>query len=290
MQRFATLILTLTLGLTGAARANDPDVIEIGYIKWSGARFTTHVIQYILDEKMHHRTDLIMADPAAIYRAVAAGVIDFHTAAWLPQAHAKLLDRVAEKVIDAGPIYTHARLGWVVPDYIPERRLNSIADLKSRKVMEKLGGRIIGIDPGAGLTRLSRHAMEAYGLKEFGYNLVISSGPAMAAALKRAIEDRDWIVVTGRSPHWMFAAWDLRYLEDPKGVIGGRERVDILARKGFYQDAPDVYRMLDRVTIPLRDIRTGMRRAARTSYEEAARAYVERHPELVHYWVTGEMR
>src|SRR5699024_1534468 len=101
--------------------------------------------------------------------------------------------------------------------------------------------------------------------------------------------NHEWIVVTGWSPHWMFGAWDLRYIADPKGTLGGLERADILARHGFYVDQPEVYGMLDRMTIPLDAVQKGMYEAEQSSYDEAAKKYVEGHPELIHYWITGEM-
>ena len=36
----------------------------------------------------------------------------------------------------------------------------------------------------------------------------------------------------------MFAKSELRYLEDPKGSLGGLESVNKLVRKGFYQEQP----------------------------------------------------
>lgn len=38
--------------------------------------------------------------------------------------------------------------------------------------------------------------------------------------------------VTTWSPHWMFSQYALRYLEDPKQVLGG-ESIPGLGRKGF---------------------------------------------------------
>src|SRR3546814_19299032 len=67
------------------------------------------------------------------------------------------------------------------------------------------------IDPGAGLMRLSKDAVEEYGLDD--YELVSASGAAMTAARERAVKRTEWIVVTGWSPHWMFGAHELRYLE-----------------------------------------------------------------------------
>jgi len=191
--------------------------------------------------------------------------------------------------VNLGPVYSRARLGWVVPSYVPEDQLNSIEDLKSDEIQEKLDGKIVGIGAGAGLTRLSKKAMDEYGLKDAGYNLVISSGAGMTAALKRAIQKEEWIVVTGWSPHWKFGRWDLRYIEDPKGTLGGIERADIVARTGFYREFPDVYEMLDNMTIPLSDVQAGMDVGERKSYPEAAEQYVKENEELVDSWINGGM-
>lgn len=290
MQRSSPLALTLALGLSMAGTASaDDDVVEIGYFNWSDALFTSHVVDYIVREKMGYETEMTKADPAAVYQAVAAGDIDFHTDAWLPDTHSDYYQKVAQDTVSLGPIYSRARLGWVVPSYVPRDQLDSIEDLKSDAVRDKLDGKIVGIGPGAGLTRLSKKAMEEYGLNDAGYNLVISSGSGMTAALKRAIDNNEWVVVTGWSPHWKFGRWDLRYIDDPRGVLGTIERADILARKGFYRENPDVYEMLDRITIPLDDVQAGMDAGERKSYPEAARDYVESHPELVDSWINGGM-
>jgi len=269
----------------GAAQAADNGVIEIGYFNWSDALFTSHVAEYVISEKMGHEVEMTKADPAAVYQAVQSGDLDFHTDAWLPDTHSDYYDKVAQDTVSLGPVYSRARLGWIVPDYVPEGKLDSIQDLKSDEVREKLDGKIIGIGPGAGLTRLSKKAMDEYGLKDAGYNLVISSGSGMTAALKRAINNEEWVVVTGWSPHWKFGRWDLRYIDDPKGTLGSIERADIIAREGFYREAPDVYEMLDNMTIPLDKVQAGMDVGERKSYEVAAEQFVKNNPDLVNSWL-----
>jgi len=270
---------------TGAAQAADNGVIEIGYFNWSDALFTSHVAEYVISEKMGHEVEMTKADPAAVYQAVQSGDLDFHTDAWLPDTHSDYYDKVAQDTVSLGPVYSRARLGWIVPDYVPEGKLDSIQDLKSDEIREKLDGKIIGIGPGAGLTRLSKKAMDEYGLKDAGYNLVISSGSGMTAALKRAINNEEWVVVTGWSPHWKFGRWDLRYIDDPKGTLGSIERADIIAREGFYREAPDVYEMLDNMTIPLDKVQAGMDVGERESYEVAAEQFVKNNPDLVNSWL-----
>ena len=289
MKRFAAVGMAFAVSLSafGTAHAADNDVVEIGYFNWSDSIFTSHVAEYIVKEKMGHEVELTKADPGAVYQAVASGDLDFHTDAWLPETHSDYFAQTAGEVVNLGPVYSRARLGWVVPDYVPEGELSSIEDLKSDEIQDKLDGTIVGIGAGAGLTRLSKKAMDEYGLKDAGYNLQISSGAGMTAALERAIQNEEWIVVTGWSPHWKFGRWDLRYIEDPKGTLGGIERADIVARTGFYREFPDVYEMLDNMTIPLSDVQAGMDVGERKDYETAAKQYVEENEELVDSWISG---
>ena len=88
----------------------------------------------------------------------------------------------------------------------------------------------------------------------------------------------------------MFGKWNLRYLKDPKGALGGLERVNILARKGFYQEYPDVVAFLCRLYLPLEDLQKMMFQASESSYKQAAQEYIKAHPKLVHYWTTGEIQ
>lgn len=287
MKKSTTLALTLAL-TTVAGTAHAERTVQIGYYDYSDVLFTTEVVKYVLEEEMDREVETTKADIGPIYQAVAKGELDFFTEAWLPETHADYYDKVRDDVFNVGSLYTGAKLGWVVPDYIPEDEIDSIEDLKSERVREKLDGKVVGIGSGAGLTRLSKDAMDVYGLEDFGYELQISSGPGMTAALKRAIDNEEWIVVTGWSPHWKFARWDLRYIEDPELALGGNEHIDTLVRKRLYRDDPEVFELLTRMSMSLDDVETGMYEGEEGSYEEAAEKFVERHPDRVQYWVTGE--
>ena len=72
--------------------------------------------------------------------------------------------------------------------------------------VDKFQGRIIGIEPGAGLMSASEEAIKEYGLSE--YTLMDGSSATMTAALAEAIANEEWVIVTGWTPHWKFAAWD----------------------------------------------------------------------------------
>ncbi|WP_027370312.1 glycine betaine ABC transporter substrate-binding protein [Desulfovermiculus halophilus] len=275
-----------------AAQAADYDKpIKLGWTAWSTAEANVKLIKKILEDKMGYDVELIMSDIGIQYQGVANGDIDAMIMSWLPTTQKDYWDRFAKDVVNLGPIYTRARLGWAVPSYIPKDKLNSISDLTNPEVAEKLNNKITGIDPGAGIMQASEKAMDEYGLKDAGYQLLSSSGAGMTAALARAVKRDEWIVVTGWSPHWKFAKWDLRYLEDPKGLLGGKERVHCLVRKGFYQDVPyEVFEFFVRYNIPIDDLEQLMLEARNSSYEEAVDAYIENNPKRIHYWMTGELK
>lgn len=280
------ILTTLGLALALAMPAQAEDV-KIGWTAWSDAEFVTKLAGKILDERMDQDVALIQTDIAPQYQGLASGDIDVMLMSWLPSTHEDYMDSVGADVVDLGILYGYARLGWVVPTYIPESELSSIEDLKKDSVRDKLDGTITGIDPGAGLTRLSKEAIEEYGLD--GYELQISSGAGMTAALKRAVSRDEWIVVTGWSPHWKFGAHDLRYIEDPKGVLGSYERVHALAREGFYQENPEAALFLTRMHLDLDELQDAMFYAQENSYDDAVDRFIEDNPELIDYWVTGKI-
>ncbi|MFP4587729.1 MAG: glycine betaine ABC transporter substrate-binding protein [Desulfohalobiaceae bacterium] len=289
--------LSLTLGVLALlglfvvplAQAEEYDKpIKIGWTSWSDAEAVTKLAQEILEEKMDYEVELVQADIGVQYQGLKGGDIDIMLMSWLPVTHQDYWDKYVEDLDNLGPIYTRARLGWVVPDYVPEDELSSIEDLKDPEVAKKLGNEITGIDPGAGLMQASEDALEEYDLDD--YELISSSGSGMTSAISRAERRDEWIVATGWSPHWKFAAWDLRYLEDPEGVLGGKEKIHAMARSDFYQDVPyEVYEFFTRFYIPLDELQEMMYQARESSYDEAIDKYMENNPERINYWITGEL-
>ncbi len=264
-------------------------VVRIGWTAWSSAEAVLNIARKVLEDRMGYDVEPVMTNIGVQYQGLARGNIDAMLMAWLPTTHKPYWDKVAGEVVNLGPVYLGARLGWAVPAYVPESELGSVEDLKKIEVRERLHRQIQGIDPGSGLMQVSEKALDTYGLED--YHLISASGAGMTAALERAARREQWIVVTAWSPHWMFARWDLRYLKDPRGVLGGKERVHVLVRQDFYQDYPnEVTGFLTRLYLPLPDLEAVMLEATETSYEQAAAEYVEAHPRRVHYWVTGEIK
>lgn len=274
---FGALVLTAVAGC--GQTQTDKREVELVYVEWDSEVASVNVVRAVLED-LGYQVETTPVSAAAMWQSVATGDADGFVAAWLPTTHAHYLAAVADKVVNLGPNLEGTRIGLVVPDYVA---LNSIAALEDQA--DKFDGKIIGIDPGAGLMSKTEQAMKQYGLVD--YRLIAGSGATMTAALADAIKNRQWIVVTGWTPHWMFARWDLKYLEDPKGVYGGEEYISTIVRKGLKKDMPEVYQVLDNfywTPADMGELMENNRKPGTDPYENAKR-WVAQHPEKVAAWL-----
>lgn len=233
---FASLLIIILL-MTGIAllpaetQAQD-NTIELGYVNWAGTVAETQVAVAVLEEMMDYNVETTMVGVGPIYAALAEGDIDAFMGVWLPQTHQSYVERYKNEIIKTGPNYTGARIGLVVPEYVD---IDSIAELNEHR--EKFEGEITGIEPGAGVMKATRNGIEKYNLE---FDLLTSSGPAMTGSLESAIQNEEWIVVTGWRPHYKFAKFDLKFLEDPENVYGSKENVYTFHNPQLAQEHPEV--------------------------------------------------
>lgn len=251
--------------------------VSIGYVLWDGEIASTNVMKIVL-EQAGYDVEITAVDAGPLYQGVADGQFDFTTSAWLPQTQKSYWDNYGEDIDSVAINLEDCRIGLVVPEYVT---IDSIEELNTEK--EKFDGEIIGIDPGAGIMSVTENAIDEYALD---YELISSSSAGMTAALNGAISDEEWVVVTLWSPHWTFGRWDLKYLEDPKGIYGEADHVETLARMGLAEDDPELYAIIGRFSWTHEDIQSVMADMENgVSEEEAAKNWVDNNPEKVAEWL-----
>jgi glycine betaine/proline transport system substrate-binding protein len=153
-------------------------------------------------------------------------------------------------------------------------------------VGESVDYEIIGIDPGAGLMKATATVIDEYGLED--WTLVEGSGAAMTAALKKAYDKKEPIIVTGWTPHWKFASFDLKYLEDPKGVYGQEETINTIVRTGLKDELPEAHKVLDQFNWTPDDMAVVMNEVqAGDEPEDAAAKWVKDNADKVAKWTDG---
>ena len=260
--------------------------LRLGWSAWSDAEVVSLMAAELIRSALNQPVERVMADIGIQYQSVARGDLDLMLMAWLPATHRDYWNRIRDQVLDLGPIYS-GTLGWIVPDYVPIDVISSIHQLSDPALASQFDNRVQGIDPGSGLNQASLDALKRYRLNNM--ELVPSSSAAMAAVLAQAIEQKRWLIATSWTPHWMFARFKLRFLEDPERVFGGTERIHALARLGLDQQVPDVTDFLSRFHLPSEDLDQLLLQAQTTSPDDAVTTYLANHPKRVEYWITGNL-
>ncbi|WP_019850266.1 glycine betaine ABC transporter substrate-binding protein [Desulfitobacterium sp. PCE1] len=279
----------LTLGLIGCGTpSGSPSgdqsakggekTVSIGYVNWAEAIAVSNLWKVILEEQ-GYKVEMKSLDAAPLFVGLSGGNLDLFMDSWLPITHQTYWDKYKDKLDDYGVWYTaEAKIGLVVPEYVD---INSIEELNAHK--DKFSGKITGIDPGAGIMKATETAIDSY---ELDFQLIQSSEAAMLAALEKAYRSNEWIAITGWSPHWKFAKYDLKYLEDPKNSYGDSEEIHTLANKKFTQTHPEVGDMIKKFKLNDQQIGTlesyindGMKP------EEAAKKWISENRDLVDSWI-----
>ncbi|KAA8783414.1 ABC transporter permease subunit [Paenibacillus amylolyticus] len=274
------------------------DAFKLSYVAWDSEIASTNLLKYVMENKLGYKVNALQVEAGPMWTGVASGDVDASPAAWLPLTHADYWARYKDQVEDLGANMTGVRTGLVVPKYMTD--VNSIEDLETgastsasssepaanANVGDEVNHRIIGIDPGAGIMKSTGSAIEKYGLTD--WNLVEGSGAAMTATLDKAYKNKEPIIITGWTPHWMFNQYDLKYLEDPDKVYGDAEEIHTIARKGLKEDHPVAYEFLKRFKWNSDEMGEMMIAIqGGTSPEQAAKAYAEKHADQIDEWTKG---
>lgn len=194
-------------------------------------------------EQQGFDVDLEDAEIGVIFASLAKGdSYDLLFDAWLPTTHANYLEEFGDDIDDLGIWYDGAVLTIAVNDSAPITSLDELADNA-----DVFDNRLVGIDPGAGLTQQTEeNVIPDYGLEDMDF--VISSTAAMLSELKSADAAGDDIAVTLWRPHWAYDEFDIRDLEDPKGALGDDEEIHTFSRMGFSNEFPEVAGWLEGFT------------------------------------------
>lgn len=282
MRRLLGAGAALVLAISSTLASAETKTLSIGYVDgWSDSVATTHVAAEVIKQKLGYDVKLQAVATGIMWQGVATGKLDAMLSAWLPVTHGDYWTKNKDQVADYGPNFKDAKIGLIVPEYV---KAQSVADLKTD---DSFKNRIVGIDAGSGVMIKTEQAIKDYDLT--GYQLKASSGAGMIAELTRAEKKKESIAVTGWVPHWMFAKWKLRFLEDPKGVYGAAETVNSIGSKELDTKAPEVVAFLKKFQWNSKDeigeVMLAIQEGAKP--DAAAKDWVAKHPDRVKEW-TGK--
>jgi glycine betaine/proline transport system substrate-binding protein len=227
-----------------ATGSGDKGTITIGFLpSWTDGRSTAYLLQDQLGKLGYDVKMQTLSDAGPLYAGLSQGDVDIFPSAWPELTQKAYMDTYRGSIDDLGTYYDDARLTIAVPTY---SGIDSIDQLKGRGA--QFGGKIIGIEPGAGLTAQTQKMMPEYGLDD-EYQLVTSSTAAMLTELKSATDKKQEIAVTLWRPFWANSAFPVKDLKDPKGAMGKPEGLHFLGAKGFAKEHPDAAKLISKIVL-----------------------------------------
>lgn len=221
----------------------DLSTVSIGvHSGWDEGIAVSALFQTMLEED-GYTVESQEADAGVVYTGLTGGDFDVNFDMWLPTTHADYLDQYGDQMEQLGVWYDDARLTIAVNEDAPITSIDELAENA-----DAFGNRIVGIESGAGLTRITQdEAIPTYGLDDMEF--VVSSTPAMLAELKGATDAGENIAVTLWRPHWAYDAYPVRDLEDPEGAMGEAEEIHTVGRTGFSEDYPTLTKLIEAFTL-----------------------------------------
>jgi glycine betaine/proline transport system substrate-binding protein len=256
------------------------DSVTLGFIpSWTDGLSTAYLWQNVLEDQGYEVEFEEISDAAPLYAGLAGGDVDVYPSAWSEVTHAQYMEEYGDQIEDLGAWYEGAVLTFAVPEYV---EVDSIEDLAGNA--ETFDGRIVGIEPGAGLTQTTKESvMPAYGLAD-SYELLESSTTAMLAELQSAIDSQEDIVVTLWHPFWAYSQFPLKDLEDPQGALGEPEALHLLATEGFGDRCADVAELMGNLELTDEQYaaleNTVVNEYGEGQYAEGVSAWLEESPDV----------
>jgi glycine betaine/proline transport system substrate-binding protein len=280
--------LPLALLTAGSAQA-DLDTVRFGVPPWPGVTVKSEVASQILDA-MGYQTQQSELAVGVILNGLANDDLNVYLGGWYPIEQEMIDPLVADGKVDkVAKNISNANSGLVVPEYVHEAGVDSVADLERYK--DRFDGEIQGIEAGTGINDAILAAIDkdAAGLGD--WQLRESSTAAMLAYADQKISDKQWVTFVGWEPHWMNVSYDLYYLKDSddSGTADILSTVWTVVPSSLEAEDANLYRFLSQYQVDIEAQNDWVYQYSHEerSADEVASEWIRDHYDTVAQWLDG---
>jgi glycine betaine/proline transport system substrate-binding protein len=282
-------ILAATILTVGTAFAADPEsckAVRFADVGWTDITATTAVTSAVLKGLGYEPETQVLAVPVT-YASLKNKDIDVFLGNWMPSMTGDVkpflddgsVESIAQNLEGAG-------YGLVVPTYVAEGGIKSLADIG--KFKDKLDGKIYGIEPGNDGNRIVLGMIEDKKNGLDGFELVESSEAGMLSQAKKSMDNKDWIVFLGWTPHPVMGEMAITYLDGMGDSGFGAATVHTNVRAGYTKECPNVGKLLTNLKFTLSMENQIMDAILKgEDADKAAMAWLKANPTAIDPWLDG---
>ena len=279
----------LSLAATGASAAEDASCKKVRFadVGWTDIQVTTGATSVLL-EALGYEAEVKTLSVPVTYASLKNKDIDVFLGNWMPSMTADIKAYTDDKSVETiGVNLDGAGYGLVVPKYVADAGVKSLADLAANKA--KFKGKIYGIEAGNDGNRIITEMIAKPENKLAGYEIVESSEAGMLTEAEKALKAKEWIVFLGWTPHPIMGDMAIHYLDGMGDSGFGAATVATNVRAGYLAQCPNVGKLLSNLKFDLASEGAMMGPVLKDSADPkaTAKSWLKANPGAYKPWLAG---
>jgi len=281
----------LSLGFsTGLAQAADPEsckAVRFADVGWTDIQVITGIAANLFDA-LGYQAEVKTLSVPVTYASLKNKDIDVFLGNWMPSMTADIKPYIDDKSVEQlPPNLEGAGYGIVVPQYVADAGVKSIADLAANK--DKFNGKFYGIESGNDGNRIIQTIIDDAKNNLDGYTLVESSEAGMLTEAEKAMKNNEWILFLGWTPHPIMGEMKIHYLDGVDAYGFGPATVHTNVRAGYMTECPNAGKLVSNLKFNLEMEGKMMDPVLKDSADpkQVALDWIKANPDSIKAWIDG---
>ena len=237
--------MTALLTSVSPAFAGDAEAckaIRFADVGWTDIQVITGIASIMFDA-LGYTSEVKTLSVPVTYASLKNKDLDAFLGNWMPSMTADIKPYLDDKSVEQLSVNLEgAGYGVVVPQYVADAGVKSIADMAANK--EKFNGKFYGIEAGNDGNRIIQTMIDDEKNKLAGYVLVESSEAGMLTEAEKAMKNNEWIAFLGWTPHPIMGEMKIHYLDGVEAYGFGSAQVITNVRAGYTTECPNAGKLL----------------------------------------------
>lgn len=276
--------------LSAPALAGDPEsckAVRFADVGWTDIQVTTGIAQVLL-EALGYAPEVKTLSVPVTYASLKNKDVDVFLGNWMPSMTADVKPYIDDKSVESiSANLEGAGYGLVVPQYVADAGVKSLTDLGANK--DKFSGKIYGIEAGNDGNRIISTMIADPKNKLDGFELVESSEAGMLTEAEKAMQNNEWIIFLGWTPHPVMGEMKIHYLDGMGDSGFGSATVFTNVRGGYLNECPNAGKLISNLKFNLKMEGEMMAPVLKDAADPkaTAMAWLKANPDAVTPWLAG---